>query len=129
MSHAVTPPPAVEGPPVSVVDDRLAEVSLLTKLLRRPELGALLGALVVGIFFAATAASFRTLGGMANWTDVASTLGIMAVVVALLMIGGEFDLSAGRHDRHLRPAARPAHHRVGLQHVAGHHRDVRCSPR
>jgi simple sugar transport system permease protein len=47
------------------------------------------------VFFAVTAGSFRTLSGMANWTDVASTLGIMAVVVALLMIGGEFDLSAG----------------------------------
>ncbi len=81
--------------PVSVVDDRLAQVSLATKLLRRPELGALIGALAVGIFFAATANSFRTLAGVANWTDVASTLGIMAVVVALLMIGGEFDLSAG----------------------------------
>ncbi len=69
--------------------------SLATKLLRRPELGALLGALAVGIFFAVTAESFRTLSGVANWTDVASTLGIMAVVVALLMIGGEFDLSAG----------------------------------
>ena len=32
---------------------------------------------------------------MARWTDVASTLGIMAVAVALLMIGGEFDLSSG----------------------------------
>jgi simple sugar transport system permease protein len=49
----------------------------------------------VAVFFAVTADSFRTLSGMANWTDVASTLGIMAVVVALLMIGGEFDLSAG----------------------------------
>jgi simple sugar transport system permease protein len=95
MSQAVTPPPSVEGAPVSVVDDRLAEVSLVTKLLRRPELGALIGALAVGIFFAVTAENFRTLSGMANWTDVASTLGIMSVVVALLMIGGEFDLSAG----------------------------------
>jgi simple sugar transport system permease protein len=90
---------AIGGPgapaPVSVVDDRLAQVSTATKLLRRPELGALIGAAAVGIFFAATASTFRTLGGMANWTDVASTLGIMAVVVALLMIGGEFDLSAG----------------------------------
>jgi simple sugar transport system permease protein len=32
---------------------------------------------------------------VANWLDPASTLGIMAVAVALLMIGGEFDLSAG----------------------------------
>jgi simple sugar transport system permease protein len=91
---SVTSPGAIPEP-VSVVDDRLAEVGLVTRLLRRPELGALIGALAVGLFFAATAASFRTLGGVANWTDVASTLGIMAVVVALLMIGGEFDLSAG----------------------------------
>jgi simple sugar transport system permease protein len=94
MSQAVSPSPGV-GEPLSVVDDRLAQVSLVTKLLRRPELGALIGALAVGIFFAVQAESFRTLSGVANWTDVASTYGIMAVVVALLMIGGEFDLSAG----------------------------------
>jgi simple sugar transport system permease protein len=92
--QAVTPAPGV-GEPVSVVDDRLGQVGLTTKLLRRPELGALIGALAVGVFFAVTADSFRTLSGMANWTDVASTLGIMATVVSLLMIGGEFDLSAG----------------------------------
>jgi simple sugar transport system permease protein len=80
---------------VSVVDERLANVSITTKLLRRPDLGALLGALTVLLFFALTASNFGTLKGAANWTDVASTLGIMAVVIALLMIGGEFDLSAG----------------------------------
>jgi simple sugar transport system permease protein len=89
------PGPSPAPPPVDVVDDRLARVSWVTKALRRPELGALLGALAVGIFFAANAPAFRTLSGAANWTDVASTLGIMAVVIALLMIGGEFDLSAG----------------------------------
>ena len=89
---SVTPTPAATET-VSVVDDRLAEVSLVTKLLRRPELGAAIGALAVFLFFAITAESFRTLSGVANWTDVASTLGIMAVVVSLLMIGGEFDLS------------------------------------
>ena len=31
----------------------------------------------------------------ANWTDQAAQYGIVAVPVALLMIGGEFDLSAG----------------------------------
>jgi simple sugar transport system permease protein len=82
-------------PPTSVVDERLADVSLTTKLLRRPELGALLAAVVVGVFFALTADPFGTLGGAANWTDVAATYGIPAVAVALLMIGGEFDLSAG----------------------------------
>jgi simple sugar transport system permease protein len=94
MTEQVVHPPGAPAP-VSVVDDRLAQVGPVAKLLRRPELGALIGAAGVAIFFAATAPTFRTLGGMANWTDVASTLGIMAVVVALLMIGGEFDLSAG----------------------------------
>jgi simple sugar transport system permease protein len=88
---AVKPPP----PPTSVVDERLADVSLLTKLLRRPELGALMAAAVIGLFFAITTDQFGTLDGAANWTDVASTIGIPAVAVALLMIGGEFDLSAG----------------------------------
>ena len=88
---------AVEPPdtPTSVVDDRLAHVSLATRLLRRPELGALLAAITVGLFFAVTTDDFGTLNGMANWTSVAATLGIPAVAVALLMIGGEFDLSAG----------------------------------
>jgi simple sugar transport system permease protein len=91
QATAVQPPET----PTSVVDDRLAQVSLTTRLLRRPELGAALAAITVGLFFALTTDQFGTLDGMANWTDVASTLGIPAVAVALLMIGGEFDLSAG----------------------------------
>ena len=47
------------------------------------------------IFFWTQNSLFLKLDGIANWTDVASTIGIPAVVVALLMIGGEFDLSAG----------------------------------
>src|ERR671918_3040731 len=90
QATALEPPP-----PTSVVDERMAEVSLLTKLLRRPELGALMAAAVIGLFFALTTDDFGTLDGAANWTDVASTIGIPAVAVALLMIGGEFDLSAG----------------------------------
>ncbi|MGY1702937.1 ABC transporter permease [Geodermatophilus sp. SYSU D00697] len=46
-------------------------------------------------FFAVQSPVFRSPGGVANWLDPASTLGIMAVAVALLMIGGHFDLSAG----------------------------------
>jgi simple sugar transport system permease protein len=86
-----TPTPPTEY----VVDERMADVSLVTKLLRRPELGALLAATVVGLFFALTTDQFGTLDGAANWLAVASTFGIPAVAVALLMIGGEFDLSAG----------------------------------
>ena len=93
--QAAVTAPGPSPPPTSVVDDRPAQVSLLTKLLRRPELGALLAAAVVLVFFAATTDEFGTANGTANWTDVASTLGIPAVAVALLMIGGEFVLSAG----------------------------------
>jgi simple sugar transport system permease protein len=46
-------------------------------------------------FFALQSEQFRSARGIANWLDPASTLGIMAVAVALLMIGGHFDLSAG----------------------------------
>jgi simple sugar transport system permease protein len=64
-------------------------------VLVKPELGSLIGAIVVLAFFAASSETFRSPGGIANWLDPASTLGIMAVAVALLMIGGHFDLSAG----------------------------------
>ncbi len=95
MSDQALAEPPGAPPPTSVVDDRMADVSFVTKLLRRPELGAALAALVVLLFFSFTTDEFGTLDGAANWTDVASTLGIPAVAVALLMIGGEFDLSAG----------------------------------
>jgi simple sugar transport system permease protein len=89
-------PAGAAGPaPVPVADERLANISLWARLMRRPEVGSLLGALVICVFFWATTDAFGTLSGIANWTDVASTIGIMSVAVALLMIGGEFDLSAG----------------------------------
>jgi simple sugar transport system permease protein len=82
-------------PPEPIADERLARISPLARLLRRPELGSLLAALAVAIFFTTQNSLFIKLDGIANWTDVASTIGIPAVAVALLMIGGEFDLSAG----------------------------------
>jgi simple sugar transport system permease protein len=77
-------------------DERLVEASLLKKLLGRPELGALAGAIVVWIFFAIVAPNaWFSLRGTATYLEVAANLGIVAVPVALLMIGGEFDLSVG----------------------------------
>jgi simple sugar transport system permease protein len=76
-------------------DERVARVSPLRRLLLKPELGSLIGAIVVFTFFAILSDVFRSVNGIANWLDPASTLGIMAVAVALLMIGGHFDLSAG----------------------------------
>src|SRR5690606_25365787 len=79
----------------STKDERVASVSLTNRLIVRPEIGAALGALVVFLFFSVITEQFLTLSGVATWLDDASTLGIMAIAVALLMIGGEFDLSAG----------------------------------
>jgi len=78
-------------------DERLVQVSRITRILRRPELGALMGAVVIYAMFAAVdnTGTFATINGTARWTDVAATTGIVAVPVALLMISGEFDLSSG----------------------------------
>jgi len=58
-------------------------------------MGALVAALAVMAFFSIYTESFMTAKGVGPWLESASTFGIMAVAVALLMIGGEFDLSAG----------------------------------
>ena len=77
-------------------DERMAELGFFRKLFRRPEVGALIGAIVVWTFFAVlTPGNWVSVTGLARILDSSSTLGIMAVAVALLMIGGEFDLSAG----------------------------------
>jgi simple sugar transport system permease protein len=82
--------------PAQVADERLVRANLLRRLLVRPEFAAVIGAVAVYVFFWWQAGSlFASRTGAANWLDPASTLGIAAVAVALLMIGGEFDLSAG----------------------------------
>jgi len=64
----------------------------------RPDIGAALGAIAVFLAFGYFARDVNWLGDpaiAAGWTDQAAQYGIVAVPVALLMIGGEFDLSAG----------------------------------
>ena len=81
----------------AVKDERVQKTSPLTNLLRRPEFGALMGALAIFALFSSvdTTGNFGQLGGISGWTDIAAPIGIVAVFVALLMIGGEFDLSTG----------------------------------
>jgi len=76
-------------------DERYARRSLTSRLLTRPEIGALIGAIVIYVIFFAVAPPFRQLESLSSVLYVSSTFGIPAVAVALLMIGGEFDLSAG----------------------------------
>lgn len=64
-------------------------------VLKRPEAGALAGAILVFIFFYVAAPPFRSLPALSTVLYQAAVLGIPAVGVSLLMIGGEFDLSAG----------------------------------
>ena len=82
---------------VPVRDERLRRTPLAKRLMARPELGAVGGAIIVFIFFAAVAGGsgmFSPLG-IVTFLDVSAQLGIIAVAAALLMIGGEFDLSLG----------------------------------
>jgi simple sugar transport system permease protein len=64
-------------------------------ILKRPEAGALGGAILVFLLFSVVAPPFRQLASFTTVLYQSSTIGIPAVAVALLMIGGEFDLSAG----------------------------------
>jgi simple sugar transport system permease protein len=91
---AAPPAPPGSAPPA---DERVRKVSGITRLLTRPELGAIVGAALVWVFFAIVAYdnSFVSWGTTAAILNRAAPLGILAVVVALLMIGGEFDLSIG----------------------------------
>jgi simple sugar transport system permease protein len=76
-------------------DERVAGGGWVGRALRRPEVGAAIAAVVVFAFFSGVTDAFLTSGGISTWLEAASLFGIMAVAVALLMIGGEFDLSAG----------------------------------
>ena len=68
---------------------------LLGRALARPSLPALVGLVVVVIFFGVQAPALLTTGGLASVLDSAAPLGIGAVAVALLLIAGQFDLSIG----------------------------------
>ena len=92
MSERVSLPGVAADRP----DERLLHASLLTRLMRRPELGAVAGLIAVLIFFGITAdPAMFSVAGIMNVLSPAAQLGILAVAAALLMIGGEFDLSIG----------------------------------
>ena len=89
MSSPVATPPKASETPAPV------KRTLASRLATRPEIGALVAAIVIFIFFFAIAPPFRALPSFFTVLYESSTIGIVAVAVGLLMIGGEFDLSAG----------------------------------
>lgn len=78
-------------------DERLRRVSRLKRLLGRPELGSISGAVLVFIFFIIVAgdSGMFSADGVLNWSTVSAQLGIIGIAACMLMIGGEFDLSIG----------------------------------
>jgi simple sugar transport system permease protein len=98
MSMTQHAEPAVSAPPApgpEQKDGRTLQRSLALRMLARPEVGVFLGAVAVYVFFLVAAPPVREGSSMANVLYQSSTIGIMALPVALLMIGGEFDLSSG----------------------------------
>jgi simple sugar transport system permease protein len=85
------------APTGTTADERVRQVSPVARLLARPELGAIVATVVVWGFFAIVASdnnfvSWSTTSAILNR---AAPLGLLSIAVALLMIGGEFDLSVG----------------------------------
>ena len=95
MSDTISEAPARPSAVYTGGDERLAYRGIFQRLFIRPEIGALIGVVGLWVFFWAVAVPFGTANGASNIIDYASTLGIMAVAVSMLMIGGEFDLSSG----------------------------------
>jgi simple sugar transport system permease protein len=95
MSSSVQAPPTNATPQAN--DERLREVSFVSKQLNKPELGAVTGVLAVFVFFgiAAGDTGMFSLDGVLNWSTVSAQLGLIAIGACMLMIAGEFDLSIG----------------------------------
>jgi simple sugar transport system permease protein len=89
---------SVQTPPTEIQDTRSANrvsLGLSNRILARPEVGALVAAVVIFVFFISVAPAFRSGASFLTVLYQSSTIGIVAVAVGMLMIGGEFDLSAG----------------------------------
>jgi simple sugar transport system permease protein len=91
MSQSVQTPPSQ----VRAESSNRVTLGLSNRLLARPEVGALVAAIAIFIFFLAVAPAFRSSDSFFTVLYQASTIGIVAVGVGMLMIGGEFDLSSG----------------------------------
>ena len=81
----------------TAVDERVQQRSAIKRLLIRPELGSICGAILVFVFFLMVArdSGMFSAEGTLNWTIVSAQFAIIAVGACLLMIAGEFDLSVG----------------------------------
>src|SRR5262245_12439047 len=94
MSDTKTTVATADTPTPSEPSNRV-RLGLSNRVLARPEVGALVAAVIIFIFFLIAAPAFRSPESFFTVLYQSSTIGIVAVGVGMLMIGGEFDLSAG----------------------------------
>ena len=96
MTHQ-TVQPSIIRKGVGSDSTRLKKVSTISRLLKRPELGALSGVILIYIIFYILAgdSGMFTVKGLVEIFQVSAEIGILAAAAALLMIAGEFDLSMG----------------------------------
>jgi simple sugar transport system permease protein len=73
------------------------QMSFVEKILKIPELAPGIGLLAVMLFFTLQTTNFWSPQTMSAISTVASTIGIVAIGVTMLMISGEFDLSVGQN--------------------------------
>lgn len=93
---STAPNPRNGGTPAVPTTQRPPSGFSISRFTRRPETGALIGTIVVFVFFAVFGGQqFLSTAGLASWVNVASELAVVAIPVAVLMIAGEFDLSVG----------------------------------
>lgn len=76
-------------------DERVARGNWFTRFFSKPEAGAVAAALVLAVMFSIVAPQFTQPSSIATILYGSSTVGIMALGVSMLMIGGEVDLSTG----------------------------------
>ncbi len=76
---------------------RLRAEGPLRRVASRPEVGALVGAILVFAIFAVLGgrSGFLSPAGFGGYLELAAQVGILGAAVTLLMIAGEFDLSIG----------------------------------
>jgi len=76
--------------------DRLVQETQFQRLMRRPEIGSfiVMAVIIVVLAIASNGLAFNALG-LKNNIAIVAQFGIIATGAALLMIGGEFDLSIG----------------------------------
>jgi simple sugar transport system permease protein len=89
-----SPSPSPGAAPLAVAPRRSFS---LWSILKIPEFAPGLGLIVVALFFTVQSGNFWSPQTMTAITTVASTIGIVAVGVTMLMISGEFDLSVGQN--------------------------------